>query len=421
MRFSYRRDALPGGIRVVTESARDTGSVSIGFWIGVGSSVEPAALSGVSHFIEHILFKGTLRRSAYEIANVLESVGGSVDAFAGKEATAFVARCLEEHTPKAVNVISDMLTRPAMRDKDIDLEKNVIFEEIRNFEDTPEDVAHELLGVSVWNSDPLGKSVLGTPETVGRFSRASILPFFKSFYVAPNVVVAASGRIDHHRLVDCVGRMLKVGKSVPPPAVDAFKSRIARVHNEVRKVSQAYICMGTKGPPYGDRRRHAHMLLSLIVGGGMTSRLFQQVREKRGLAYSIYSSCEFYRNTGIFYIFLAVDPKTARKAVDRVVRELRRLKSNGLARGELRSVKQQLKCGLLLGLESSAARMNRLARQEMYAGRYHTIEESLALIEKVREDHIIEEARLLLKPSGFSLVTVGPSWTDFPKKDDLAL
>jgi predicted Zn-dependent peptidase len=419
MRFSYRKDVLPNGVRIVTESGKDTGSVSLGFWVGVGSSLEPTEMAGVSHFIEHILFKGTLKRSAFDIANALESVGGTVDAFAGKESTAFVARCLTEDTTRAVDVITDMLGRPAVREKDIQLEKRVIFEEIRNFEDTPEDVAHELLATSVWKSHPLGKPVLGTPKTVGKLTRDAIMPFFKSFYSAPNIVVAASGRVDHSRLVDSVARMLKVGVDRPPTRVEPFKSRLPRVHGVTRKVSQAYICLGTAGPHFASPRRHAHMLLSMILGGGMTSRLFQQVREKDGLAYTVYGSCEFYRDTGIFYIFLAVDPKSVRTAVARVSRELKRLKTRGLARGELKSVKQQLKGGLLLGLESSAARMNRLARHEIYLDSYRTIDQSIRSIRRVTEADVMEEARLLLKPSAFSLVTVGPSWTEFPSKSDL--
>jgi predicted Zn-dependent peptidase len=419
MRGTYRKDVLPNGVRVVTESTPHIASTSLGFWVGVGSSVEPPDLAGVSHFIEHILFKGTRTRSAFDIANALESVGGTVDAFAGKESTAFVARCLPEHVGRAVDVISDMLTRPAIRRRDIEMEKRVILEEIRNFEDTPDDVAHELLATAVWNSDPLGKSVLGTPATVCKLARERVVPFFKSFYVAPNVVVAASGKVDHDRLVRSVRRMLKLDGARPPEKVHAFKSKMARVHNETRKVSQAYICLGTLGPRYDNERRHAHMLLSMIVGGGMTSRLFQRVRDEQALAYTVYSSCEFYRNAGIFYAFLAVDPRKARRALGSVMKELKRLRSKGLERGELPSVKQQLRCGLLLGMESSSARMNRLARQEIYAGTYHGIEHSLRQIDRVTEDHIMDEARRLFDPSTFSLVTVGPSSTDFPKKADL--
>ncbi|MFH1220718.1 MAG: pitrilysin family protein [Candidatus Eisenbacteria bacterium] len=420
MKLSYRKDVLPNGIRIVTESSRDAGSVSLGFWVGVGSSLEPLKMAGVSHFIEHILFKGTAKRSAFELANVLESVGGSIDAFAGRESTAFVARCLSEHMGKAVDVISDMLCGPAMREKDIELEKRVVFEEIRSLEDTPEDVAHELLAASVWRKNPVGKSVLGTGDTVGRFTRGSVMPFFKSFYASPNIIVAASGRVDHRRLVGSVNRMLKVPAKCPPPGPQTFSSGVARVHNAIRRVSQCYICLGVEAPPYTSGRRFANMMLSMIVGGGMTSRLFQEVREKEALAYTVYGSCEFYRNTGIFFVFLAVDPKKAKKAIGRVVKELKKLKTNGLARGELSSVKQQFKGGLLLGLESSAARMNRLVRHEFYLNDYHPIEDSLRKIRRIKESDIMDEARLLLDPSAFSLVTVGPSTTDFPSESDLS-
>ncbi|MFZ1947796.1 MAG: insulinase family protein, partial [bacterium] len=221
-------------------------------------------------------------------------------------------------------------------------------------------------------------------------------------------------------LVDSVARMLKVGAERPPDGKQTFKSRLPRVHGERRKVSQSYICMGTAGPHFASPRRHAHMLLSMIIGGGMTSRLFQQVRDKEGLAYTVYGSCEFYRDTGIFYIFLAVDPKLAKTAVARVSRELKRLKTRGLGRGELKSVKQQLKGGLLLGLESSAARMNRLARHEIYLNAYRTVDQSIETIRRVREDDVMEEAERLLKPSAFSMVTVGPSWTEFPSKSNLS-
>jgi predicted Zn-dependent peptidase len=419
MKFSYRKDVLANGVRVVSEAAKDSGSVSLGFWMGVGSSLEPPALAGASHFIEHILFKGTTRRSAFDIANALESVGGSIDAFAGRENTAYVARCLSEHVGKAVDVIGDMLSRPAMKPKDIELEKRVIFEEIRSLEDTPEDVAHELLAASVWKAHPVGKSVLGTTATVGSFTRDKIWPFFRTNYVAPNTIVAASGKVNHDLLVEAVGRKLKIPAKRPVPAAQTFKSGVARIANASRKVSQCYICLGAETPAYVDERRHAGMLLSLILGGGMTSRLFQRVREQEGLAYTVYSSCEFYRTTGIFYIFLAVDPKRARKAIARVVSEIRRLKTQGLARGELTSVKQQLRCGLLLGLESSAARMNRLARHEIYLNTYKSVGSSLRAIDRVKADEVLEEARMLLKPSRLSLVTVGPTSTDFPTESDL--
>jgi predicted Zn-dependent peptidase len=419
MSFAYRKDVLDSGVRVVTESNDDAGSVALGVWMGVGSSCEPASFSGVSHFIEHILFKGTRRRTAYQIAYALESVGGSIDALTGRETTAFISRCLPEHVRRAVDVISDMLCRPAMSESAIEIEKSVIFEEIRNYEDTPEEVVHEFLARSIWNSNPMGKSVLGTMETVGRLTRDRILQYFKRFYVSGNTIVAASGRVNHADLVRYVDRLLKIPRQVPEPAEETYSGGLERVYHEARKVSQCYICLGTEAPPYVDSRRYATILLSLLVGGGMTSRLFQEVREKRGLAYSVYCSCEFYLRTGVFVIFLAVDPKKAKKAVAEVSRQLRLLKTDGLKKGELSSLKQQLKGSLVLGLESASARMSRLARQEHYLNGHRSMEESLTAALAVRRRDIMAEVGRLLDPSRVSLIAIGPRGTDFATASEL--
>jgi len=419
MSFVYRRDVLEGGIRVVSESNRDARSLALGFWVGVGSSCEPRNLSGVSHFIEHILFKGTRKRSAFEIANALESIGATIDAFAGRESTAFICRCLPEQLGRSVDVVGDMLCKPAMRRDAIELEKRVIFEEIRNYEDSPEDVVHELIARSVWGANPLAKPILGTMDSVGGFSRKAVLSYFRDHYVSENIIVAASGNVDHGRLVRSVGRMLKVPKRAGPPDRHPYEDLIPRIHSDKRKVSQCYICMGIEGPSYLEDRRFAALLLSMVLGGGMTSRLFQEVREKRGLAYSVYCSADFYHRSGIFVIFLAVDPKKARHCVARVSKEIRRLKRNGVTGDELRSAKQQLKGNLLLGLESTTARMSRIARQEFYVGEYVPLETSLKRAMNVRGDAVLREARLILDASRFSLVTVGPSSTDFPTESDL--
>ena len=313
MSFAYRRKVLDNGIRIVTESIRDARSLALGFWVGVGSSCEPAPLSGVSHFIEHILFKGTRRRSAFQIANDLESVGATIDAFAGRESTAFICRCLPEQLHRSVDVVSDMLCRPAMKRSAIELEKQVIFEEIRNYEDSPEDVIHELIAQSVWGRHPLAKPILGTMDSVAGLRRDMVLSYFKDHYVSGNVIVAASGKVDHSRLVSLVERNLKVPRRQEAPVPEPYHTVLPRVHNEKRKVGQCYICMGIEGPSYVDHRRYATLLLSTVLGGGMTSRLFQEVREKRGLAYSVYCSADYYKDNGIFIIFLAVDPAKAEK------------------------------------------------------------------------------------------------------------
>jgi predicted Zn-dependent peptidase len=419
MSFTYRRDILDSGIRVVTETTREVRSLALGFWVGVGSSFEPAGLSGVSHFIEHILFKGTRRRSAFQIANDLESVGGMIDAFAGRENTAFVCRCLPEQLRRSVDVVSDMLCDPAMRRDAIELEKQVIFEEIRNYEDSPEDVIHELIAKSVWGRNPLAKPVLGTMDSVAGLRRETILRYFRDHYVSGNLVVAASGRVDHRRLVGLVERMLKVPRKPAVPEPEPYHDSLPRIHNVKRKVGQCYICMGVEGPAYVENRRYVTLLLSMVLGGGMTSRLFQQVREKRGLAYSVYSSADFYRRGGIFVVFLAVDPKKARDSVAHVSRELRRIKRSGVKRDELKSAKQQLKASLLLGLESMTSRMNRLARQELYLSEYIPVESTLRKAMNVSRDALAREARRILDASRFSMITIGPASTEFPKVSDL--
>lgn len=419
MSFLYKRDVLDSGVRVVTESVPGARSLALGFWVGVGSSCEPAGLSGVSHFIEHILFKGTRKRSAFQIANALESVGGTIDAFAGRESTAFICRCVPEQVRRCVDVVSDMMCEPAMKRDAIELEKQVIFEEIRNYDDSPEDVAHELVAKSVWGENPLAKPILGTMDSVAGLRRQTVLPYFRDHYVSGNVIVAASGNVDHGKIAHMVDKMLKVPRRHELPVPQPYENKVPRIYNARRKVGQCYICLGAVSPPYLDRRRYATLLLSMILGGGMTSRLFQEVRERRGLAYSVYCSADFFRRSGIFVIFLAVDPRKARESVACVARELRRIKRKGVKREELRSAKQQLKGSLLLGLESMSARMTRIAKQEDYLSDYIPLEVTLRRALNVPGDAILKEARRILEPSRFSMITVGPSSTDFPRESDL--
>lgn len=419
MSLTYKKTILDNGIRVISESSREARSLALGFYVDVGSSAEPESLSGVSHFIEHILFKGTRKRSAYQIANALESVGGSLDAFAGREVTAFVSRCLPEHLHRSVDILSDMLCCPAMRRDAMELEKLVIFEEIRSFEDTPEEVVHEHLARSVWGSRSIASPILGTLESVGDFSRENVMAYFRGHYVPSKTIVAATGQVDHKKLVDAVSRKLKTSDKRNNILPGDYKGALPRVFHDTRKVSQCYICLGVEAPCYTDNNRFGSVILSLILGGGMTSRLFQEVREKLGLAYSVYCMCEFYRETGLFTIFLAVDPKKARQAVGQVAKELKRLKRRGLRKGELKSVKQQLKGSMVLGLESASARMNRLARQELYLGDNVPVEKTLKKIMNMREDAVEAEARRLFDPAKFSLVTVGPSGSGRPTKATL--
>jgi len=377
--------------------------------VDVGARWEEHSVSGMSHFLEHVLFKGTHKRSGYDIAHSLESLGGSLDALTGRETTVFMARCLPEHIDVSVEVIADMLSNPKLSADDIETEKRVVIEEIKSFEDLPDEIVHELLAKSVWNNNPIGRPILGSTDSVANFRRESILSFHKSFYAAPNTVVAATGKVDHEELCDMLARELDMPTLKAPLDSQPYASEIPRIHHEERDSAQCYICLGTLAPSYLDDRRYAAILLSAILGGGMSSRLFQVVRDQLGLAYAINAGCEFYRDTGLFTIFLAVDPGMRTRAISSVARELKGLKTEGLREGELDSAKRQLKGSLILGLESVTARMSRIARLELYTGDYYPVEKSIESTLAVTEEDITEEVEKLLDPSRFSLVTVGPS------------
>jgi predicted Zn-dependent peptidase len=409
MKSTYRKDILPNGTRVITAADPQATSAAIGFWVDVGSRREPHSISGMSHFMEHVLFKGTARRSAFDIAHSLESLGGSLDALTGRETTVFLARCLPEYLEVSVDVISDMLSDPRFAEGDIETEKRVVIEEIKSFDDLPDEIVHDLLAKSVWNNDSIGRPILGDIESVLGFDRGTVSEFFKTYYAPDCTVVAATGRVDHEGLVDSVGRLLKMPGREMPDNREAYASDIPRVYHEERDSAQCYICLGTLAPSYLDDRRYATILLSAILGGGMSSRLFQVVREQQGLAYSVHSSCEFYRDTGLFTTFLAVDPAARTRALESVMGELRKIKRGGLREGELDSAKRQLRGSLILGLESLTARMSRIARLELYINDYYPIQTSIEKTLAVTGDDIMAEAEALLDASRFSLVTVGPS------------
>jgi predicted Zn-dependent peptidase len=409
MRPVYKKDVLPNGIRVVTSSVPGATSAAIGFWVDVGSRCEPHAISGMSHFMEHVFFKGTTKRSAYDIAHSMESLGGSLDALTGRETTVFLSRCLPEYLEVSVDVISDMLSDPKFAESDIETEKRVVIEEIKSFEDLPDEIVYELLAKSVWNNDSIGRPILGEIESVSAFEGGAIRDFFQSYYAPKSTVVAATGKVDHDALVEHVGQLLKMPGKQAPENRETYASDIPRIYHEDRDSAQCYICLGTLAPSYLEDRRYATVLLSAILGGGMSSRLFQVVREQQGLAYSVHSSCEFYRDTGLFTVFLAVDPAMKAKATASVAGELRSIKENGLREGELDSAKRQLRGGFILGLESLTARMSRIARLELYINGYYPIETSIENTLAVTEKDIMEEAEKLLDASCFSLVTVGPS------------
>jgi predicted Zn-dependent peptidase len=405
----YKKTVLKNGIRVVTERIGYVRSVSIGIWIDVGSRDEEDDERGVSHFIEHMLFKGTKKRSAREIASSLESVGGTLNAFTGREQTCYLARVLDEHLNIAVDVLSDILKNSLLSSPDFEREKTVIVSEIKDLEDSPADLAHDLLMSNVWPDHPLGRSIMGDTESILKMTRNKLIDFIKRNYVSPKVVVAASGNLVHRDLVKMVEEKFQFRQMNGRPLINPPILGIDRNKTVVgRKTAQTHICLGVPTFPYKDERRYAASILSNILGGGMSSRLFQNIREKLGLAYNVYSFADFFEDTGILGIYLGAHKKVTARVIELVLKEIRRIKKDSLLPKELSNAKYQLKGNLLLSLESTFNRMNRLARHELVLNRYVDLNKIMDSINKVKGKEVIEVANDLFDPDKLSAVILGP-------------
>jgi predicted Zn-dependent peptidase len=400
---------LPSGITVIGEELPWVRSHAVGVWVRVGSRHESAEESGLSHFLEHMVFKGTENRDAYQIANSLESVGGHVDAFTGREQTCFIGRALEEHLPTTVDVLADLVLAPRLTPGDIEKEKAVIVDEIHQYEDTPDDRVHDLFADVVLSGHPLGNRILGSEESVNSFSPDRVRRYHRGHYVAPNLVVAVAGRFEWERFLDLVAERFA---AAPAGISDRTEARLAPgrdvVHHE-KDLAQQYLCIGAPGLKQDHPDRHRLVLLATLLGGGMSSRLFQRVREQEGLAYSVYTYSESYHDAGIFCASMSVLPGHGRRALALTLEEFGRVAQEGVPADELGSGKEQLKGGLLLGLESTTNRMNRIARSEIYFGRLIPVEELVASIDAITSDDVRRVAGGLLARDRISLVALGTS------------
>jgi predicted Zn-dependent peptidase len=407
---TFRRTELPSGITVLSEAMPYRGSIAVGVWVRHGARDEPSEWLGISHFIEHMTFKGTERRDARALAHSLESLGGHLDAFTAREQTCYYARALAEHLPETLDVLGDLVSRPRFAAEDIEKEKDVVREEISSCEDDPEDKASELLVHRVWGGHGLGLPILGTLDSVGALEGATLREFFSRRYRARDLVVSAAGALEHDRLVDLVQRHFAspagddlAGNGTPPAFTPA-------VRHEVRtELQQTYLALGTRGLAWQDAGRYPLAVLNTLLGGGMSSRLFQSVREDAGLAYSIFSACDFHRDAGLVSIHLGVAPERARDALHRVRDELRRLCDEGPGDSEVASAKAQLKGNVVLGQESVSNRMSHLAHEELYSRRYTTGEEQVAAVMAVTREQVTAAARAFLAPERFAVVAVGPA------------
>jgi predicted Zn-dependent peptidase len=388
-----KREVLPNGLTILSEEMQHIRSVSIGIWVKAGSRDEEPEANGISHFVEHMVFKGTSSRSAEDIARQIDSIGGNMDAFTAKECICFNVKVLDEHVPIAFDVLSDLVLNPIFDEKDISRERGVILEEIKMDEDNPDYLVHEIFTQNFWKDHPLGKPILGTKETVRRFERPLLLDSFGRGFVPGNLIVAAAGNLGHARFVELVQQRfqhLKAAKNGLHQATPKITPRI--VTRNKKELEQVQICVGVPSYSISHERRYVSYVLNTLLGGGMSSRLFQNIRERQGLAYAIFSELNPYRDTGCLSIYAGTSLESASKVVDSIIEEFRKLKAGLVPAEELRRAKDQLKGSLMLSLESSTARMSNLARQEMYFDRFFGLDEIIERIERVTAEDLLQLA-----------------------------
>jgi predicted Zn-dependent peptidase len=393
---------------VITEAMPHVRSVSVGIWIGSGSRRETPEQNGISHFIEHMLFKGTTRRSAEDIARSVDSIGGNLDAFTAKELVCFNTKVLDDHLSLAMDVLADLVLHPLFQEQDIEKEKGVILEEIKMEADSPDYLVHEIFSQIFWKDHPLGKPILGTPQTVKRLDRAAIHGFYSSVYSPANMLVTAAGNLTHDRLVGLVREhfeALPPGEAVPPDNAPSTHARIA-LRNK-KALEQVHLCLGVPSYPLPHQGRFACYVLNTLLGGGMSSRLFQNIRERQGLAYAVFSELNPYRDTGCLSIYAGTSLESARKVVESIINEFRQLKDEAVSDEELRRAKDHLKGSLMLSLESTASRMSNLARQEMYFNRFFSLDELLESIESVTAADVQHIAQTFFDPKQIALTVLG--------------
>jgi len=405
-------DTLPNGVRLVTETMPHVRSVSIGVWLTRGSRHERAPQSGIAHFVEHMLFKGTATRSAEDIAQEIDSIGGQLDAFTAKEYASYYVKVLDEHLPNAVDLLSDIVMRPRFEQDDLDKEKKVILEEIKMVEDTPDDLVHELFTQHFWEGHSLGRPILGSKDTVESFTAPILRDYFGTTYVAPNLIVSAAGNIQHAQVRELIVRAF----GGVPTAAAAYDDTIPRVVPQVlvrtKELEQSHVCLGTNSYPQNHPDRYVGYIMNTVLDGSMSSRLFQNVREKRGLAYAVFSGLAAYRDAGNLTIYAGCANEAVPEVVDVCVEELKVMKQTTVGEPELRRAKDHLKGSLMLGLENTASRMSHLARQEIYFERHFDLDETLGGIERVSAADVQRVASDLFANGSLAATVVGPLQQD---------
>jgi predicted Zn-dependent peptidase len=399
---------LSNGLRVITETMPHVRSVAVGIWMGTGSRQEAPEENGVSHFIEHMVFKGTKTRSAEQIARSADSIGGNLDAFTAKELVSFNAKVIDEHLPLVFDVLSDLVLNPLFLEEDIEKEKGVVLEELKMESDNPEYLVHEIFTGNFWKDHALGKPILGTRDTVKRFGREMIDGYYRRIYVPSNMIITAAGNLRHEHMVSLAQERLdgmRPNGVVPPSPHPASHARLS-LRNK-KSLQQVHVCLGVPSYPLPHEKRYASYVLNTLLGGGMSSRLFQNIRERRGLAYAIFSEMNSYRDTGCLIVCAGTSVESARKVIGLILEGFTILKQECVGEEELRRAKDNIKGSLLLSLESTPSRMANLARQDLYFGRFLSLDELAESIERVTAEEVQQAAQEFFDPARIALTVLG--------------
>jgi predicted Zn-dependent peptidase len=418
----FQKTVLDNGIRIVSHEMPDNRSVSLGIWVENGSRHESAAENGISHFIEHLLFKGTERRSAAQIAEEMDAVGGVINAFTSKEDTCYYAKVLDENLPLAIDLLSDIFLHSSFDAEEIERERSVILQEISQAEDTPDDYVHDLFNLDFFKDHPIGWPICGRQETVNGFRRQDIVDFFKSRYMPERVVVAAAGNIQHAALVDEMAARLgsidgAASKKMPSLRGETVPEMASGVYPHRKPLEQVHLCLGMAGIHQSHPKRYVGYVLNTLLGGGMSSRLFQEIREKRGKAYSVYSFASSYKDVGYFGVYAGTSLESTEEVVELITSELKKIAAEGITEAELQRTQGQLIGSTLLGLESTDSWMSHIARNEIYFGKSVTTEEICGRIRTVGRADVAELARALFQNDGMTLTLLGDFADDFQIKN----
>jgi predicted Zn-dependent peptidase len=401
------RDVLDNGLRILTERMTQVRSISIGVWLTRGSRHETAEQSGIAHFVEHMLFKGTATRSAEDIAQAIDSIGGQLDAFTAKEYASYYIKVLDEHLPLALDILSDIVLNPAFSPEDVKREKKVVVEEIKMVEDTPDDLVHELFTQGFWENHPLGRPILGTRDTVESFDSDRLRKYFVDAYTPRNLVISAVGNLEHARVRNLVTEKFGGITAGGEPLMEQAPTVVPKILIRNKELEQSHVCLGASSYPQNHDDRYSSYVLNTLLGGSMSSRLFQNVREKRGLAYAVFSGLSAYRDAGSFTIYAGCANEAVGEVVDLVVEELRAIKQAAVPQTELQRAKDHLKGSLMLSLENTASRMSHLARQEIYFDRQFGLDETLQGIERVTPADVLRVAADLFRDGALAATVLG--------------